>query len=451
MRLRNLHSRKIVLTVLCCLMIALPVAPSRAGQESPIDLALAGRYFAEAEALCARDNSRLWGVRLCGPMIFADRQTRAAVANQSDREGRLTRSGNLFVGRLPESVGVANTALDWAGARWTMVMWPLPEDRFARAQLMAHELWHRVQEELRLPASNPANNHLDSRDGRLWLQLEWRALRAALAESGRARRRAIEDALVFRARRRQLFPAAAAAEERALEMNEGLAEYTGFKLSGRGAAEQTAYAVQRLGGAAERRTFVRSFAYDSGPAYGLLLDETGANWRARLSAQDDLGLLLQRRLSLSLPRDLRQRADERAASYDGAALRAAEDELERNRQARLAEYRARFVSGPVLAIPLTGNMRYTFDPNNLLPLDTLGTVYPQFRVSDDWGILTVTENGALMLADRTGLRLPAPADTQARPLQGAGWTLELNPGWQLERGARPGDYLLQKTVTAPAR
>jgi hypothetical protein len=85
---------------------------------------------------------------------------------------------------------------------------------------MAHEMWHRVQNDIGFPASGAANDHLDSRDGRVWLQLEWRALAKALSVRGEQRRRAIADALLFRAYRRTIFPNAAA-QEREMEMHEG--------------------------------------------------------------------------------------------------------------------------------------------------------------------------------------------------------------------------------------
>src|SRR5437867_5533484 len=98
-----------------------------------------------------------------------------------------------------------------------MVMWPLPQDRYARARLMMHECFHRIQESMGLSGANPANSHLDSKDGRAWLRLEWRALTEALIRRGAARQRAVEDALIFRARRRALFPEAEA-QEGALEL-----------------------------------------------------------------------------------------------------------------------------------------------------------------------------------------------------------------------------------------
>src|SRR5205807_8042474 len=176
---------------------------------APIDTTLAYQYFQEAQALCSRDSGKLWGVSLCGPMLFVDRKTRTVVANQADKEGILTKSGNVFVGELPAKVNIANTAIDWAGVKWTMVIFPLPEDKIRRANLMAHEMWHRVHNDIGFPSSGAANNHLDSRDGRMWLQLEWRALAAALMSRGKQRHQAIADALLFSRYRSAVFRSAA--------------------------------------------------------------------------------------------------------------------------------------------------------------------------------------------------------------------------------------------------
>ena len=126
-----------------------------------------------------------------------------------------------------------------------MVIWPLPSDANVRGVLLMHESWHRIQDRVGFPGSAPKNEHLDTPEGRYWLQLEWRALAAALERDGEGRRRAIEDALVFRARRRQVFPAAAK-QERLLEMHEGAAEYTGVKLCGLSDAGKRDYARKNL-------------------------------------------------------------------------------------------------------------------------------------------------------------------------------------------------------------
>jgi hypothetical protein len=407
-----------------------------------IDLQQAASAFREAEQLSERDGGKLWGVSLAGPMLFVDRQTRQVVASTADKEGQLRAEGGVFVGKLPPSIPAANNKLDWAGVSWTMVLWPLPRDATARGTLLMHESWHRIQDRLGLPATNPGNQHLDSLEGRLWLQLEWRALAAALAGSGEGRRAAVADALAFRSYRRSLFKEAAV-EERSLEMHEGLAEYTGVKLCGQPERELFHYAIKALERAPqERTTFVRSFAYVSGPAYGLLLDDAGQGWRKELKPTHDLGELLRAALKLELPAVVRASVEERAERYEFAKLQAAERKRDEARQQRLADARARLVDGPVLLLPLQ-KMQFSFDPNEVLPLGELGTVYPTMKLSDEWGVLTVTRGG-LITANFQQARVPAPSKRDEKPVKGDGWELQLKDGWGLFPASRSGDYELRR-------
>ncbi len=295
----------ILIFVLAMTLGVIPPGVSAAAENAPIDLDLAARYFQEADRICKQDDGKLWGISLCGPMLFVNRATRRVAASQEDSEGRLKKSGEVFVGVLPADVTTANTSMEWAGVHWTMILWPRPQDQFDRDQLMMHELWHRVQGKLGLSSAGPPNNHLDTNEGRLWLQLEWRALARALTKEGPARRTAIRDALIFRLYRRPLFPDAAS-EEWALEMHEGLAEYTGVKLSGRPDLDQ--YCAQKLKTAANDDTLVRSFAYASGPAYGLLMDDVGVDWRKNLNEKKDLGVLLSKAYSIDLAENLKTAA-----------------------------------------------------------------------------------------------------------------------------------------------
>jgi hypothetical protein len=425
-------------------MLTIPSAAPALPGNGGIDPVLAHQYFEEARAVSERDNGKLWGVLLSGPMIFADRETRAVVANQPDREGRLVKTGEVFTGVLPESVVIANTATDWAGVHWTMVGWPLPKGTLSRAVLMMHESYHRIQNTIGVVGGNPSNSHLDSLDGRLWLRLEMRALRAALLGAGDPRKKAIEDAILFRTYRRSLF-APAHDQERALEMNEGLAEYTGARLLPT-AADSITYAARTLQFYDKQQGYVRSFAYATGPAYGILLDEMGAAWRKGLRDSDDLDVILQRSLSRKPLEPSRQEAEARSLDYDGAVVKAEERERDTNRRKRVAEYQARFIDGPHLVVPLTDKVSYGFDPNQLQSLDDSSTFYPTLRVTDDWGVLTVSM-GALMTRENgkpIRVNLSAPFDIKGRPLQGDGWTLELGVGWTVKQGSRSGEFKLAR-------
>ena len=426
--------------------ISVPVAAAA----PTIDPERAARYFEEAEALSRQDAGRLWGVPLYGPMILVAPETHDAVANQPDAEGRLAKNGKVFVGKLPPDVMVANTSIDWAGVHWTMVAWPLPEDPDARARLMMHECFHRIQNEMGTGAASPVNAHLESRQGRTWLFLEWRALEVALEENGALRTEALGDALLFRAYRQSLFPKGGE-EERALEMNEGLAEYTGVKLSSRSISEMMVRAACGLRQARGEEGLARHFAYVSGPAYGALLDSSGAEWRSQVKAIPDFAALSRAAYTLGPVAPSAEQALERARDYRGEYVIAVEKERENSFRERTAKYRAEFLSGPVLILPVGKAFSYTFDPGQTLPLDETNTIYFSSRVTDDWGILDAP-GGVLMIRQAGGivrLQVPAPANSTGSPVQGDGWTLTPQKGWALAPGERPGDYVLKPENAQP--
>src|SRR4030095_8740994 len=108
-----------------------------------------------------------------------------------------------------------------------------------RMEVFLHELFHGVQPQLGLMAPALATEHLDAAEGRYWLRLEWRALARALRESGEQRNLAVRDALAFRQARRMLYPASVDSE-RASEITEGLASYTGTVVAAPSASEAIA-------------------------------------------------------------------------------------------------------------------------------------------------------------------------------------------------------------------
>ncbi len=428
----------------CMLLLAIAVtATPAAAQSAAIDPSLAARYFREAEQLSAADGGHLWGIVLYGPMLFAERGTRELAANTADDAGALEARAGVYVGTVPSDQNLANTAIEWAGQRWTMVLWPPPANRYDRQRLMMHELFHRVQPALGLAGSDRGNAHLETKEGRVWIRLEWRALEEALLRGGAERTQAVADAVTFRAKRHALFPEAGA-EERALERNEGLAEYTGLTLSGLPARVLADRAAVGLADREGNERLARSFAYGSGPAYGVLLDEAGAEWRERAVAGADLGELLAEAYGVPLGAG---EAEQRAGAYDGERLIADETRRAERIAAELARLREIFLEGPTLRLVPEGSFRYVFDPNGATPLADVGTVYESSRVSAAWGVLTVESGGVLLeLSDLgiTGVVVPAPADAVDPPLEGEGWRLELAEGWRVVPAERPGSWVVVK-------
>ncbi len=398
------------------------------------------RAFKELERMCRADAGALWGDSLCAPVLVVDGESRRFIASEAPKQG--TYPGPPFTGDLPSEVTVANTAMEWAGTLWVQLLWPLPEDVTSLRVMLAHEAFHHFQRRRGLATGDRANAHLESARGRTLLQLELRALVKALESRGAKRRAAVQDALGFRLARRALFPKAEE-EERALERNEGLAEYNGVRLGAPSAAARLALVKTALAEIPQQATLVRSYVHASGPAYGLLLDDAaGARWRREALERADVGELLARALSLDTKPPPEELLVSRGKAYGAPELEQREAERERAAQARLVTLRQRFVEGPVLRLPFE-KMRIQFKPGEIVPIDGVGTVYPSGRIVDAWGSLTVSK-GVLVDEKWKSATVPLPLEAQGNKLSGDGWELELAPGWEQAPGARTGDVTMRR-------
>src|SRR5262245_39419121 len=386
-----------------------------------VDPQRAAAYFKEAAAICQRDGGRLWGVSLCGPMVFADARTRTLATNQPRPAAE-------------QPLGFANAPIEWGGSRWAAYMWDFTTslgDARARGMLMLHELFHRIQPDLGLITLSGNNAHLDTVEGRVWLQLEWRALARALSQSGEDRKRTISDAAAFRSARRAQF-ANAAENERVEEIREGLAQYTGTVAVAASQAEAVASALEQLAAAEQHETFLQQ-AYTTGVAYGILLDTASPDWRRRVHSDSDLGQMLMAALNVTPVANV----VEASARYGGMELRVAEQTRAGRARAVVLELQKRFVDGPVLLVPSGGSG--TFNAVGAAPIPGVGTVYVlPYRQRGEWGTLEAM-NGVLINDDGTR-RLPGPVRIDGATLTGDGWTVTVAPGWIVRSGPRSGDY-----------
>jgi hypothetical protein len=387
---------------------------------------LARQYFAEATKLCERDAGRLWGVSLCGPRVIFDPATRTRATSQPEPEGP-----------PPRFPGFADGPVSWGGLRWfSFPLYMLPaNDADLRQQVMLHGLFHRVQPELGLlGAGDGSNEHLNTLEGRFWMQLEWRALRRAV-DSSSDRTEAIADALAFRRERRRRFPEAAENERRD-EIREGLASYTGIAAWAKSPADAHRAAASALAGGESQSSFVGNFEAASGPGYGVLLDDLLPGWRRQVRGTSDLGDLLAAATKGPAAADLA----EAAARYDGATLRTKEEARDRAEQIRIADLRRRFVDGPVLTMPGAGSG--TSDTTGSVGILGVGTVFfGNFTLSAQWGRLNAN-GGVLRAADGSTLSVPVAGRVEGSTLQGEGWSATLNAGWVVRPAARPGSFVI---------
>jgi len=384
---------------------------------------LAQRWFEEATKLCERDAGRLWGVSLCGPMVIVDQATGTRATSQPEPEGQPP--------RLP---GFADGPVSWGGLRWfAFPLSMLPANAAdVRQQVMLHGLFHRVQPELGLITEDGFNEHLDTLEGRVWMQLEWRALRRAIESSGSDRAEAIADALAFRSERRRRFPGAADNERRE-EIREGLASYTGVAAWANSPADAHRAAAPP---ASIDASIVGAFAYTSGPAYGVLLDDLLPGWRRQVRGTSDLGDLLASATNRPPTTDVAVAA----ARYDAATLRTAEEARDRAQQVRVAELRRRFVDGPVLTMLAAGSG--TSDTTGSVVIPGAGTVFfHNFTQSGQWGRLEAN-GGVLRSSDGATLSVPVSGPLEGTTLKGDGWSATLNSGWAVRPAVRLGSFVV---------
>jgi hypothetical protein len=392
---------------------------------------IAADYFNEIKEICEKDNGRLWGKSLYGPILFIEKSTRNIIANQPDNDGLLKKKYNLYSGKFPLEKNIANSTVEFGGIQWTMVIWPLPEDRRERNLLIIHESFHRIQDELGLNPYGYDNSHLEKKDARIFMQLEWLALEKAIDSKDDELKIAIHDALVFRKYRQSLYPAYKESETK-FEIHEGMAEYTGITLAFSNNKKLIKKLDKKTAEIKNSTSYFRTFAYCSGPLYGYLLDLSGMNWRQNLSKESDLGELLAKAYSI----DRIEKMDSNTVviygkKYSYEKIEKKETERELAVQKIVTEYKNKFTRGPILKINLI-KMNIGFDPSNLLSLDTLGTVYRSLRLTDEWGILIVHDGGALLSKGWDYLLIPAQDMKQVdAKVMGDGWELFLKENWNL--------------------
>jgi hypothetical protein len=424
--------------------LALPFARAN-GQQ--IDTTRALSALRDARTACETDAGALWKRSLCGPIALVDRQTRLVIANDTVPGKHFLRLGDAYVTTLPENQYVANTSFPWDGLTWTMVALPLPKDRYARIALVMHETFHREQEALGLRQPDALNNQLDMRAGRTWLRLEYRALARALESlpDQNAARHHAESALLFRAERRSLYPGSDSLEA-TLEIQEGLAEYTGQRLAMQLTGEGPARVGKYVREYETTPTFVRAFAYGTGPAIGILLDLFDPDWRDAVRTKRDIGALLAQAIHFQRPRELARTARARAQEYGWDEVDRSESARDSARAPAMQGYRARLGEGPVITLRQSkDSLAWSYDPTELIGFDLQSTVYLSGNFSAPWGKLTVDHGGVLVQNDFSRIRIGAPAVPAAadtREIKGDGWTLVLNPGWSLQPDvSRPGSFV----------
>ena len=365
--------------------------------------------FEHVEKLCNKDNGKLWGVNLYSPVLGVD-SLRNIVSNVPDAPKT-----------FPADKPVANSTTELDGKRWTMILWPLSGDQMHQSIILVHEMFHYRQPELGLwQDKDPNNSHLSNRDARTLLKLEWNALKAAASCDGEQKKTALKDALSFRAQRRHLYPDFAA-EENSLEIMEGLAEYTGKRIA---IPDNKEYlqSLSDLDYLYESDNLTRSFAYLSGPLYGLILDQSAHPWHKEMNSGSDLGSSAMEIYGITLPENLEEAAETAKAKYDFESIDAAEEAFQRKLEERNETLRKLFAPDNVITLECP-NLSIQFSPDSMIKMDDGSMVIYGCTAFCDWG--SVEGHPLKVTSDWRRIELPR-LDTLSfnnDTITTSGWTL----------------------------
>ena len=429
---------KILITILFIAAAAFVAASKSYQNRDSITL-----YFKQVKEATAK-HEYLWNKDIYGPILLVHPGTREVFANEPDEKGYLSAANNIYMGILPKGVPVSNTDIKWSGKHWAMLTLPLSSNLYGRVDIVTHELFHVAQPFLGFLTRREDNQHLDLREGRIYLRLEMKALEAAL-RSPRLNRAEehLRNALLFRKYRHQLYRGSKLSEN-SLELLEGLATYTGQMMSGRDKWEWRDYLVRRAIQFHDTPTFVRSFAYETIPIYGFFLHQKENLWNHAVDNETVLTELFAEAFGMERRILLQSYVRQVAEEYNGAKIIAEEARRSVRNEEELDRYRELFFDLPHLEIRLE-DMSMSFDPRNLIPLDEdEGTVYPTVEISDNWGILTVKEGGALLRSDWRWVIVSEPLEINNNIVKGEGWILQLYEGYFIEE--LPGEIFLLSPI-----
>lgn len=393
--------------------------------------AKASVYFAKVESVCRNDSGRLWGVNLYGPLMFVDRNTRRILANEPDMEGLLKLRDGIYTGSYPGEKIISTTALVFGGKSFAMCPLPPAEDEFRIVSRAIHALFHRHQLINGIRPLDFTAANTDEREARLWIKLEWKALRKALLSEGEEKNLAVRDALIFRGSNREQFRKHAVENNR-FETYEGLSTFTGFALAASSPEECKTRLIEYLDWMYPFQSFSRSYGSVTGAFYAMLLSEKGFDFTSINSIDTDLGMIVKELYEIKLPEICRDVAGSIALNYDLDAINREEEKRLEEIKERLNKQVSRFTEKPVLLLELE-SPSFDFEPQDVHSLDTLGTLYTVIRVLDNWGKLTVEKEGCLISNNFKHLRIPGRSIKEDRNrISGDGWHITLNNGWVLK-------------------
>jgi hypothetical protein len=387
----------------------------------------------EVQLITQKDDGKFWKTPYKTPTLFVNPENRQAFVFDIGEDPYIT--------QLDNNIPIANTAIKWNDKMWAMVRIPLPENPFNYEKLILHEMFHVLQPELGF-GSIPEMlcTHLEQKDARILLRLELNALEQALAtgisyNSKDTVLHHLTSALTFRNSRYALYPEAKE-KENYLELNEGIAEYTALMMvenyskNKLGEHEIIFYFNNRISDFLEYETYIRSFAYETIPLYGYIIQKYYQhNWHQTIDINTNLTDYFTKIADVRCYENWEDLVPYYDIGYETVVI------TENKRTDQMAGIEKavieKFQGLNHVKIPLI-QFNITYDPLSMMSIESVGELHVTATIIDVWGKLEVSK-GMILARGESKAFLSPIVGIDGNTITGDGWTLTLNDGWEIKQ------------------
>jgi hypothetical protein len=386
------------------------------GQSLPCEKTIEESLKQTAEMLNKQETKNLWNISLNAPLI---------IINHMENKMYFTAIENGAVQPLKEEawnnkIPLANSIFEYEGKKYVIIihaalMFTPCEERL---NLLAHEIFHLHQNGLGIQNTMSANFYMDEIEGRALLQIEMKALQQALDGDLQS----LHDALYIRAYRQSLYPNN---NEELYELNEGLAEYTGAKLTKENLQQ---YVKSRLNYDINAG-YSNSFGYATGAAYAVILDDLYPKWKF----DNDLGKGMTFLLKKSNP--------QYAVTVDNLYLTSLLSKYNHDK-ILIDEKEALKSFGDIAAFEklldpkasklqiINNGVNFSYNPNDRVITLNNAVLLRNITIMGEWGQISV-KSSIVRLNDWTAFYLLPPKEITANVVQGSDYEIRLNEDWKV--------------------
>lgn len=408
----------------------------------------------EVNTLLSNDNGKLWGGNIWHTdFLVLDFDNTIYTLNPLS--GFKTTDSILYYSKMKKNeLSFTNSVQEYKGKKYATILSSYLKDNGAT---LIHELFHTLQFKHEEFNGNPVS-YLDNYNARQWLRLEYEALRLTLQsinnkENSRKIKLHLNDALIFRKLRQAKYKEYLK-NELELETLEGLANYTGIKLSG--IENKYEEAIDQINEREAAETYTRPFPYATGPAYGLIFDYLNIDWKKGLDVIYNFLNIYETKIikkEIALTNTHISQAKKR---NNFEKIHQEELSKKTNQEDLINFYTKMLIDSPTISVTsIDEKYGRMYNMNGTISLDKDRTIFSSIKGTaksvEDFGSFHI-KNGELgktgilgtWIGDILKFTFPLPKRIEGNKIIGEFYELELNKGWVIVKINDKGNLEIRK-------